>query len=91
MCCLAGALGLWLRQGMGFYLRVLFMGFLPRNTMTVTTAYIFGVRHYVHTSTNLCYPPPPPPPGLCHAHAAADFVKCALYCLIILFLQISLH
>jgi hypothetical protein len=31
------------------------------------------------------------PLHLCLAHAAVDFVKCESYCLMILFLQISLY
>jgi hypothetical protein len=80
MRCLVGALGLRLRRGMG-YLGVLFMGFLPRNT--VTTVNIFVVLRNEHTFTILCNS------FLCHAHAAADFVKRASYCSMFLFLQIS--
>jgi hypothetical protein len=58
MRCLAGALGLLLRRGMGFYLRVLIIGFLPRNTVAVTIVYIFVVLRNVHTFTILCKPPP---------------------------------
>jgi hypothetical protein len=54
MHCLAGALGLWLRKGMGFYLRGLFIGFLPRNTVAVTIVYILVVLCNEHTFTILC-------------------------------------
>jgi hypothetical protein len=92
MRCLAGALVLRLRRGMGYYLRVLFMGFLPRNTVAVTIVYIFVVLRNEHTYAILCNSfLCPPRLCLCHAHAAADFVKCASYCLMILILQISLY
>jgi hypothetical protein len=68
MRCLAGALGLQLRRGMGFYLRVLFMGFLPRNTVAMTIVHIFVVLHNEHTFTILCnsFPFPPSLSRTCH-------------------------
>jgi hypothetical protein len=40
MHCVAGAVGLQLKGRMGFYLRVLFMGFLPLHTKSMVTVYI---------------------------------------------------
>jgi hypothetical protein len=84
MRCLAGTLGLRLRPWMGFHLRVLFMGFLPRNTVAVTIVYILVVLCNEHTFIIFCnsflFSP-----HLCLTHAAADFVKCALYCSVICF------
>jgi hypothetical protein len=89
------ALGLGLRREMGFCLRVLFMGFLPRNTVAVTIVCILVVLCNEHTFSILCNSRDSDGGRgvLCLylAHAAADFVKCASYCLMILFLQISLY
>jgi hypothetical protein len=57
MRCLAGAPGLRLRRGMGFYLRVLFMGFLPQNTVDVTILCVLVVLRNEHTFTVLCNSP----------------------------------
>jgi hypothetical protein len=46
--------------------------------------YIFVVLRNKHTFTIL-FNSFLFPPHLCHAHAAEDFVKCASYCLMILF------
>jgi hypothetical protein len=89
MRCLAGALGLRLRCRM-VYLGVLFMGFLPRNTVAVIIAYIFVALRNELTFTILCNSFLSPP-SVCYAHTAADFVKCESYCLIILVLKISLY
>ena len=55
-CCsgmeyIAGLAGVLLRGGMRFYCRILFMGFLPQNTLALTIVHILVTFHNVHTLT----------------------------------------
>ena len=54
MNCWAGTLALQLRQEMGFYLMVFFMGLLPQNTTDMIMFYILVVLHNEHTFMTPC-------------------------------------
>jgi hypothetical protein len=71
------ALGLLLRRGMGFILGLYSWGFSHETPWPLCT--FFLVIRNAHTFRIFLTPPPPRP---CHAHTAADFVKCASYCFI---------